>query len=290
MVAGWSGVLGNFQNRPAWVVAFSHGIVASMSEASLLTVREGPLVELCLNRPASKNSLDSELVDALGRTLDVVSSDETVRVIVITGSGGAFCSGVDLRSAAADLDAPARLAARLDGFHHLIRAINRADQPVVAAIDGPAVGFGADLAFACDLRIASTRAYFEEKFVTIGLMPDGGGTYHLPRLIGVGRALEQLLLGTRIDAPTALAIGLVNRVIEPSAFAEESRAWALRLAAQAPLAVRAVKRAVHEGLSSTLDEALNREREGQLSLLTSSDAREGVSAFFERRAPVFRGQ
>jgi enoyl-CoA hydratase/carnithine racemase len=264
--------------------------VEIMSEAVLLTTREGPVSELCLNRPASKNSLDSELVDALGAALDHAASDETVRVILLTGNGGAFCSGVDLRSAAADIDAPDRLSARLDGFHRLIRAITGARQPVIAAIDGPAVGFGADLAFACDLRVASARGYFEEKFVAIGLMPDGGGTFHLPRLIGTGRAMEQLMLGSRIDAPTALTLGLVNRVVAPEALADESRALATRLAESPPLAVAAIKRAIRQGLNSTLDEALARERAGQLSLLASADAREGVSAFLERRKPVFSGR
>ncbi len=261
-----------------------------MSEAVLLTSREDSLVELALNRPASKNSLDAELVEALGSALELHASDESVRVIVLSGKGGAFCSGVDLRSARSDLDSPERLAVRLDGFHRLIRAIDRAPQPVLAAIDGPAVGFGADLAYACDLRLCSTRAYFEEKFVAIGLMPDGGGTFHLARLIGAGRAMEQLLLGSRIDAESALSLGLVARVVAPESLAEETRVLGARLAESPPLALRAIKRAVRDGLSSTLDEALARERAGQLALLASADAREGVSAFFERRPPVFRGR
>jgi enoyl-CoA hydratase/carnithine racemase len=248
------------------------------------------VVELTLNRPSSKNSLDAELVDALGDALELYAKDESVRAILLCGNGGAFCSGVDLRSARSDLDSPERLSARLDGFHRLIRAIDAAPQPVLAAIDGPAVGFGADLAYACDLRICSTRAYFEEKFVAIGLMPDGGGTFHLPRLIGVSRALEQQLLGARIDAERALALGLVVRVGAPEALAGDARALGAQLAASPPLALRAIKRAVRDGLSSTLDEALARERKGQLALLASEDAREGVGAFFERRAPVFRGR
>lgn len=261
-----------------------------MSEVVLLESRRGSLLELRLNRPASKNSLDAGLVDALGRALELAARDEAVRVIVLAGEGGSFCSGVDLRSASADLDSPERLSARLDGFHRLIRSIDQAPQPVLAAVDGAAVGFGADLAYACDLRVASSRAYFEEKFVAIGLMPDGGGTFHLPRLIGVGRALEQQLLGSRIDAATALALGLVNRVVAPEALEEEVRALAARLSESPPLAVRAIKRAVRDAQSSTLNVALTEERKGQLALLASADAREGVTAFLERRAPVFRGR
>jgi 2-(1,2-epoxy-1,2-dihydrophenyl)acetyl-CoA isomerase len=261
-----------------------------MSDAVLLKLSEGPVLELRLNRPQTKNALDVALVDALGEELERAASDESTRVIVVSGAGGAFCSGVDLRSAAADLDAPERLEKRIDGFHRIVRAIARAPQPVVAVVNGPAVGFGADLALACDLRVASPRAYFEEKFVAIGLMPDGGGTFHLPRLIGLGRALEHQLLGTRFDAERALALGLVNRVVEEASLEAEVRALTLQIAGSAPLAVRAIKRALRDGLDGTLDSSLARERSGQLALLASADAREGVNAFLGRRKPDFSGR
>jgi enoyl-CoA hydratase/carnithine racemase len=261
-----------------------------MSDPMLLKFRANAVLELRLNRPQSKNSLDEALVNELAAALENAAADADLRVIVLSGSGGAFCSGVDLRTAAADLDAPERLSARLDGFHRLIRGIARAPQPVLAVVDGPAVGFGADLAFACDLRVASPRAYFEEKFVAIGLMPDGGGTFHLPRLIGLGRALEHQLLGTRFDAERALAVGLVNRVVPSEKLEDEVHAITAQLSAAAPLAVRAIKRALRAGLEGTLDDALDREREGQLGLLDSADAREGVGAFLARRAPSFTGK
>ncbi len=261
-----------------------------MSEPSLISSRSGAIAELALNRPSSKNSLDAELVTSLGDALAALAADPSVRVIVLSGRGGAFCSGVDLRSAAQDLTAPQRLAERLDGFHRLIRAIAGAPQPVIAAVDGPAVGFGAELAFSCDLRVASTAAYFEEKFVAIGLMQDGGGSFHLPRLLGVARALELLLLGERISAERASELGLVRSVCPAERLAEEAHGLAARLASGPPLALAAIKRAVREGLSSTLDQALAREREGQLALLASADVREGISAFFERRKADFRGE
>lgn len=260
-----------------------------MSEPVLLVSGESPIRVLQLNRPASKNSLDVELVGALGDALDAARADPDVRAIVLGGSGGAFCSGVDLRSAQADLDAPERLSARLAGFHRLIRTIAFAPQPVIAAVDGPAVGFGADLAFACDLRVVSSRAYFEEKFVALGLMPDGGGTYHLQRLVGLSRALELQLLGSRIDAPSAERLGLAMRVVEPERLLDEALAVARRLAEGPPLALAAIKRAVRVSEDS-LDAALDRERRGQLGLLASEDVREGLGAFFERRAPRFQGR
>lgn len=261
-----------------------------MEQSNLVERREGPVLQLLLNRPKTRNALDADLVDALGAALTRGAQDAAVRVIVLGGQGGAFCSGVDLKSAAADLDHPARLERRLEGFHHLIRTITAAPKPVIAAVDGAAVGFGADLAFACDLRLATTTAYFEEKFVGIGLMPDGGGTFHLPRLVGLSRALELLLLGTRVEASTALAYGLVSKVVPAEDLAEEVATLAARLAAGPPLALAAIKAAVREGVSGTLEDALGREFRGQLRLLGSQDFREGVAAFLERRSPVFRGR
>jgi enoyl-CoA hydratase/carnithine racemase len=261
-----------------------------MSEPSLLCDRDGAVFRLSLNRPPTRNALDSELVENLGTQLENACADPEVRVIVLRGEDGSFCSGVDLRSAAADLSNPKRLEERLAGFHRLIRLITGARQPVIAEVDGAAVGFGADLAFACDLRVASSRAYFQEKFVALGLMPDGGGTFHLPRLIGLGRALELLLLGARVDADRALELGLVNRVVPPGDVTGETRALAAQLASAPPLALAAIKTAVRASLAGSLDDALARERASQLSLLATEDVREGVAAFLERRTPSFRGR
>lgn len=261
-----------------------------MGEPSLIEERSKGVVRLLLNRPGTRNALDEELVRSLGSALARAASDESTRVIVLGGQGGAFCSGVDLKSATRDLGDPERLRTRLEGFHQLIRTIAAAPRPVIAAVDGAAVGFGADLAFACDLRVGSTRAYFEEKFVGIGLMPDGGGTFHLPRLIGSGKAMEHLLLGSRIDATAALANGILSRVVPPEALDEEVAAMAERLAAGPPLAITAIKRAVRENSNGGLDDALAREFDGQLALLQSDDVREGIAAFLERRAPTFRGR
>ena len=151
----------------------------------LLVEREGPVATLIMNRPQTKNALDPELLEALASGLNEAAADESVRAVVLTGAGDAFCSGADL-------------GPRIAKFHALIRAIVEAPKPFIAAVRGPAVGFGADLALACDLRVFAQDAYIQEKFVAIGLMPDGGGSFWLPRLVGLGRALEFLLLGTRI--------------------------------------------------------------------------------------------
>ena len=258
--------------------------------AVLLDERRGKVALLRLNRPESLNALDRTLVDALGDALEKASADPDVRAIVLSGEGGAFCSGADLKEALRELDAGLSLGERLASFQKSIRTIAGAAQPVIAAVDGPAVGFGADLALACDIRVLSERAYFEEKFVAIGLMPDGGGTFHLPRLLGFGRALELLLLGERIDARRALELGLTSRVLPPGEHLEAALTLATRLAEGPPLALAAIKRATRASVDGTLSDALAREAAGQAELLASEDLREGVAAWMAKRKPSFNGR
>jgi len=256
----------------------------------LIDERRGGVALLRLNRPESLNALDRTLVEALGSALEQATADPSVRAIVLGGEGGAFCSGADLKEALRELDAGGALGERLASFQKSIHLIAGAAQPVIAAVDGPAVGFGADLALACDLRVLSERAYFEEKFVGIGLMPDGGGTFHLPRLIGLARALELLLLGERIDAKRALELGLTSRVLPPGEHLDAALTLAARLAEGPPLALAAIKRATRDSLHGTLADALEREAAGQAKLLASADLREGVAAWMAKRKPNFSGR
>jgi enoyl-CoA hydratase/carnithine racemase len=179
---------------------------------------------------------------------------------------------------------------RIDEMHAIIRLIVSAPQPFIAAVDGPAVGFGCDLALACDLRVLSTRAYLQEIFVKIGLMPDGGGTFWVPRLVGIGRAMEYLMLGTRIHAALALEVGLANRVVDVNDLEKEATGLAADLAKGPPLALERIKRAVREGASGGVADALAREKSNQLELLASQDMLEGVMAWAQRRDPVFKGE
>jgi enoyl-CoA hydratase/carnithine racemase len=156
-------------------------------------------------------------------------------------------------------------------------------------LDGAAVGFGADLAFACDLRIASETAYVQERFVKIGLMPDGGGTFWLPRLVGTARAMQMILLSEKVDASQMKELGLVLDVVPPLRLREAALAVARSLEAGPPLAYAAIKEAVYASWGS-LEDALLRERQGQLKLLRSEDAMEGIMAWMNRRAPVFQGK
>ncbi|HEU4533454.1 MAG TPA: enoyl-CoA hydratase-related protein, partial [Polyangiaceae bacterium] len=159
-----------------------------------------------------------------------------------------------------------------------------------AAVEGPAAGFGCDLALACDLRVVSPGASFQEIFTRIGLIPDGGGTFFLPRLIGLGRALELMMLGEALSAQRALELGVANRLAPPDGLLAEATALATRLADGPPLALALIKRAARDSLDGTLDDALARERKGQARCLTSEDAMEGVLAWMQRRPPAFKGR
>ncbi|NLE86477.1 MAG: hypothetical protein GX607_08770 [Myxococcales bacterium] len=260
------------------------------TDPSLLVTTEGPVVWLRLNRPARKNALDRDLVQRLGEAVEAATARPETRVVVLQGAGESFCSGADLSSMKPEVLSDGNLGERIEEFHHVIRRIVDAPQPVIACVDGPAVGFGADLALACDLRVLSDRAYLQDSFVHIGLMPDGGGTFWLPSLVGVGRALEFLLLGTRLSAQQCIELGLANRVAPVAELEVTTRGLAEQLAAAAPLAVASIKRAVRSAGREALEAALAREKDGQIALLGSDDLREGVEAFFARRAPRFLGR
>jgi enoyl-CoA hydratase/carnithine racemase len=262
-----------------------------MSDDVLLLERDGKVAVLTLNRPRQKNALNTALLEALGKQLAALGEDASVRAIVITGAGGAFCSGADLKSAMADGGGVfEKLDATLDSYHAIIRAIVGAPKPILALVEGGAVGFGCDIALACDLRVLAEGAYLQEKFVKIGLMPDGGGTFWLPRLIGIGRAMEMILLGEPVDAARAEALGLANRVVPAAQIREEGMKLAQRLAAGPPLAYAEIKRAVRAGLGGTIDVALEMEKKGQLKCLTSNDCFEGVGAWMQKREPEFQGK
>lgn len=243
-----------------------------------------------LNRPEARNALTRPVVEELARAFEEASADADVRCVVLTGAGGHFCAGADLRRTfAEDPDLMDHLDAYLDAFHRLVRAIARCGKPTVASLDGAAVGFGADMALACDLRVASTQAYVQEKFVSIGLMPDGGGTFWLPRLVGTARAMKAILLAEKLDAEELDRLGLLVARVPPDALHATTMGLARKLEAGPPLALALAKQAVIANLGD-LEAALLREREGQLRLLRSADVIEGVMAWAQKRPPVFQGK
>ena len=243
-----------------------------------------------MNRPEARNALTRAVITGVTRAFDDASKDAAIRCVVLAGAGGHFCAGADLRqNIIEDPQLMEHLDAYMDEFHGLVRSIVRCEKPTVAMMDGAAVGFGADLAFACDLRVATSRAYAQEKFVKIGLMPDGGGTFWLPRLVGTARAMQMILLAEKVEAPELKALGVVARVVEPDALREATLEVTRTLEAGPPLAHAAIKRALYASWGS-VEDALRRERDEQLKLLRSQDVMEGVMAWMQKREPSFKGQ
>ncbi len=250
----------------------------------------GTVRTITLDRPQSRNGLTGENVRALAAAIRDAPS--AIRVLVLTGANGSFCSGLDLKEfMRLGVPTPEQLERGLrDDFHGLIRSIVESARPTIAMVDGAAAGFGCDIALACDLRIVSDRAVFGEIFVKRGLMPDGGGTYFLPKIVGVGRALELLLTGDLVKADEAFRIGLANRVVPAAEIATFTADLAGRIGAGPPLVHRHVKRAVYASLDADLESSLDREARGQLELLASKDFREGMLAFMQKRDPAFTGE
>jgi 2-(1,2-epoxy-1,2-dihydrophenyl)acetyl-CoA isomerase len=258
----------------------------------LIIRTDGAVRWLSLHRPASKNGLTVELNQSIITAFEAAAEDKAVRCVVLTGEGGNFCSGLDLKTAMAEaqsMQGDGVAEERMNRyFHGLIRAVVRCPKPIIALIDGAAVGFGCDLALACDIRLGTPRTRLGEIFVKRGLMPDGGGTFFLPRLVGTAKALELMMMGDLVDAEEALRLGLVNRLVPVEQAVAETAAFAKRLAEGAPLVHAWIKRAVYGG--GTLEDALAIERQGQMELLRSADFGEGLLAFFEKRPPRFTGR
>lgn len=259
-----------------------------MSQELHITDRDG-VREIALDRPDSKNGLTIEVNATIIEAIRSAGESADIRVLVVTGSGGNFCSGLDLKDAMRRGPEEIQENGRTY-FQGMIRALCAAPMPTIAAVDGAAVGFGCDLALACDIRLISERARFGEIFVRRGLIPDGGGTFLLPRIIGLGRAMELMYTGDLVDADTALRIGMANHLYNSDEFSGQVWDFAARLAKGPPLAHRLIKQAVAQALSSTLEQALDTELDGQLQCLQSRDFAEGISAFFAKREPKFQGK
>ena len=264
----------------------------TLSANVLIEEREGGVLTLRLNRPERLNALNVELGEALVNALRHAADENGVRAIVVTGSGRAFCAGGDL---AVLRDARARNAGH--ELESLVRSgkeisllLATIPKPVLGSINGPAAGGGANLALGCDFRIASDQASFGESFANLGLYPDFGGTYFLPRLVGPARAAELFYTGEMISASEALRLGIYNRVVPADRLTDETRSLAVRLAAAPPIAARFVKDRLFGTDRVALERVLDQEIERQVECFMSEDCAEGLTAFVEKRLPVFRGK
>jgi 2-(1,2-epoxy-1,2-dihydrophenyl)acetyl-CoA isomerase len=247
------------------------------------------IATITLDRPEALNALTVPLKTELLAAFRAVARDRGVRAVVLTGAGRAFCAGQDLKERLAPDASPLAVEVR-ERFNPIIAAMRGLDQPIVGAINGVAAGAGASLAFACDIRIAAENASFVLAFGRIGLVPDSGATWLLPRLVGPAKAAELALLGESLSAADAERFGLVARVVPPDALAAEARAVAARLAGLAPVALALTKRALERTWSVTLDEALEDEAYRQGLAGATADHAEGLTAFLEKRPPRFSGE
>ena len=247
---------------------------------------------ITLNRPERLNAFNTALHDELMRALGDAAGDDTCRAVLLTGAGRGFCAGQDLSDLAAPGDdTPPDLAGTLDRLYNpLIRRLRALPMPVVCAVNGVAAGAGANLALACDIVIAGQSASFVQAFARIGLVPDCGGTWFLPRLVGMARARALALLAEPIPAETAAAWGLIWRAVEDARLMTEAHALAARLAGGPTAGLALIKRALDASAENTLDRQLDVERDLQGEAGHTPDFAEGRRAFFEKRPPVFTGR
>jgi len=247
------------------------------------------IATITLNRPEALNAFSKEAVGEILQALEDVRNDENVRVVVLTGAGEkAFSAGMDIKSMSGMTVLRAREISLMG--EKLCLALENLEKPVIAALNGYALGGGLEVAMSCDLRIASETARMGQTEVNIGLIPGWGGTQRLTRLVGRTKAKELVFTGRMIDAKTAEQLGIINMAVPPDKFRETVRQFALELASKAPVAVRVAKALINKGADIGLDSALALEREGFGVVASTDDLKEGVSAFTEKRKPAFKGK
>ena len=271
-------------------------MVPPMSDDShLLYEAEGPIATITLNRPEAHNAYSEEMVEHLVATIEHADGDAEIQCIILTGAGKSFSAGGDLKAmrdkTGMFAGGPMELRERyIAGIQTIPRALAACSTPVVAAVNGAAIGAGLDLACMADVRVASSRAKFGSTFVKVGLVPGDGGCYFLARTIGFPRALEMILSARVIDANEAQSMGLVHQVVEPDALLEAAKASAQAICGNAPLAVRLAKKAAYRSFGANLEEALEMAATYQGIVQNTSDHAEAVNAMLDKRPPKFEGR
>jgi len=260
-------------------------------ETKVLVVKESEVALITLNRPQSYNSLDRELLEALRTHLQDVSTDKGVRAVVLTGAGKAFCAGGDLKAMMSALRGPSvGVYDMATLFHHAAQEVRRMRKPVVAAVNGVAAGGGLSLALACDFRVMARSAVMKHAYTSGGLSPDGGGSYTLPRLVGLARAMEIMAFDRPISSEQALQWGLVTEVADDGQVLEAAMGMARTLAQGSTHAFGVFKRLLTDSFETGFEGQLEKERSGISSCAGHRDGEEGMRAFIEKRKPSFRDQ
>jgi len=257
-----------------------------MGYETLFFEKQNGICTITLNRPERLNAINLQLVRDLEDVLAEIEEDEEARAVVLTGAGRGFCAGADIKEMADPKARQLPVGKPLDFFFRL----EDLGKPVIAAVNGPCNGGGLELALCCDFRIASETASFGLGEIKIGVMPAGGGTARLPRLIGPGMAKKFLYFGDRIGAREALDIGLVDKVVPPDALMAEAGNWSSALAERPPLSLRMIKSCVNSGMQMDLRGAIDYEAKCAAILSKTEDRHEGIMAFVEKRKPVFKGR
>lgn len=262
-----------------------------MNDEHVLYAVKDRIATITLNRPDVKNAFSPEMIRRWREFLEEAKADDAVSVVVVTGNGDTFCSGGDIRDMAEGKLRSWDMKRFLwDGVHRIVLTMEDLDKPVIAGINGAAMGAGMDMAIMCDLRVCSDKARFAESYIMMGLVPGDGGAYFLPRLVGISKALELLLTGDVLSADDAFRAGIVNRVVPHDRLMEETYKLAGKIAEKPPLAIRMMKRAVYQGLTQNLRAHLDY-ISSQLSLLSETrDHLEAARAFLDKRIPVFTGE
>ena len=269
-----------------------------MEYRDLLYARDGHIATITLNRPDRLNAISAAMLESLSAALRQADADSEVRVIVLTGAGRGFCSGLDLKDTGGALAGGGQgtggggglLGPRFDLAGSPPMVLHSTDKPVLCALNGPAVGYGFDLALGCDIRIASDQARLGAVFTKRGIVPESGGSWLLPRLVGWAKASELAFRGAMLNAEEALKLGLVNAVVPHERLPSETQAWANDISSNAPLAVQATKRMMRLGLEESFEANVHHVYLQLLPLFASHDFREGLQSFLEKREPRFEGR